>query len=410
MKKSGEIFTIKTDDTLRELKRHGTPGFPFVRYTDDFGKLPGQRESWHWHRESEWVLTRTGSVDCLIGSERIPIGEGDGMFINGRVIHSFESESDAVMPNVLFPEEFIAPEGSDVFEETVRPVTASGLTCVIFRKSEPKAAEALEKLRRLLALSDALARGEDTLFDERVGAFPDDSAESPRGADSHGVKTGGADLYNGNFGEAADSSSPDFGGAAASSASNIGGIIDSSDTNFSGAAASSADNLCGIMASSDDADGFHGVKASGLLKFDIALAAAELWRALLRFLSHGGSAPFVRTESNGHDMVTRSRMRTMLGCISENYREKLTLEMIASAAGISKSEALRCFRRSIGTTPVKYLCDFRIAKAKELLRSTEDKVTTVALNVGIDNISYFVRRFSEETGMTPVEWRKRGRN
>ena len=106
-------------------------------------------------------------------------------------------------------------------------------------------------------------------------------------------------------------------------------------------------------------------------------------------------------------MLTSSRMRTMLGYISENYSEKTDLSMIAASAGISKSEALRCFNESIGVTPVRYLNDYRLSRAKDLLTSTEDTVTSVAMSVGIDNISYFVRRFSEKFGMTPSAYRSR---
>lgn len=82
------------------------------------------------------------------------------------------------------------------------------------------------------------------------------------------------------------------------------------------------------------------------------------------------------------------------------------MERLAAEANISKSEALRCFKRGIGTTPVKYLIDYRLERARELLCKTNDTVIRVAADVGIDNTSYFVRIFKKMYGMTPGAFRE----
>ena len=50
---------------------------------------------------------------------------------------------------------------------------------------------------------------------------------------------------------------------------------------------------------------------------------------------------------------------------------------------------------------MKYLIDYRLERAKELLCKTNDTVIRVAADVGIDNTSYFVRIFKKMYGMTP---------
>ena len=100
----------------------------------------------------------------------------------------------------------------------------------------------------------------------------------------------------------------------------------------------------------------------------------------------------------------------MMQFIVKNYREKISLDEIAAAANISKSEALRCFHLGIRSTPVRYLVDFRLNRAKELLEATNDTVTEIAAEVGIDNISYFVRIFTRKFGMTPRAYRIRQKN
>ena len=80
MTSDDSMLTIRTDETLRELDEHGTPGFPFVYYLDDLDRYAGRREEWHWHIEFEWCVAERGEVDCLIDSDRIRLREGDGIF------------------------------------------------------------------------------------------------------------------------------------------------------------------------------------------------------------------------------------------------------------------------------------------------------------------------------------------
>ena len=124
MTSDDSMLTIRTDETLRELDEHGTPGFPFVYYLDDLDRYAGRREEWHWHIEFEWCVAERGEVDCLIDSDRIRLREGDGIFIGSRVIHGFESAAPAIMPNVLFPPSFLFQEGTDAIlflKEKVNP-------------------------------------------------------------------------------------------------------------------------------------------------------------------------------------------------------------------------------------------------------------------------------------------------
>ena len=102
----------------------------------------------------------------------------------------------------------------------------------------------------------------------------------------------------------------------------------------------------------------------------------------------------------------QARMRLMMQYVFTHYKEKITLTDIASSANISKSEALRCFRLSLQTTPVSYLIDYRLNCARQLLESTDDTITEISVSVGIDSISYFVRIFKEKFNMTPKAFRQ----
>ena len=66
-----QITEIITDETLREIREHGTPEFPFEYYLDDIDEIGQGYVEWHWHNEIEWAWVESGKVICRIGNEKI---------------------------------------------------------------------------------------------------------------------------------------------------------------------------------------------------------------------------------------------------------------------------------------------------------------------------------------------------
>ena len=55
-----QITEIITDETLREIREHGTPEFPFEYYLDDIDEIGQGYVEWHWHNEIEWAWVESG--------------------------------------------------------------------------------------------------------------------------------------------------------------------------------------------------------------------------------------------------------------------------------------------------------------------------------------------------------------
>lgn len=102
-----------------------------------------------------------------------------------------------------------------------------------------------------------------------------------------------------------------------------------------------------------------------------------------------------------------SRMQAFLNYIEVHYKEDISLERLAESAHVSKSECLRCFKVSMQTTPLKYLMEYRLQKAAELLISTTEPIGTIATNVGFKQSSHFGKCFREKTGYSPRDYRNR---
>ena len=102
-----------------------------------------------------------------------------------------------------------------------------------------------------------------------------------------------------------------------------------------------------------------------------------------------------------------NRMAVFLQYIESHYGEDVTLEMLAKSANVSKSECLRCFKATLQTTPHKYLLEYRLSKAGDMLKNTDELIENIASAVGFTHVSHFGKCFHEKTGFSPSEYRKR---
>lgn len=100
------------------------------------------------------------------------------------------------------------------------------------------------------------------------------------------------------------------------------------------------------------------------------------------------------------------RMKTMLNFLYQNYARPLQVAQIAASASLSESECLRCFRGSIGVSPIRQLRLIRIQKAAGLLVQTEEKVEDIGAACGFLDPSYFIKSFRRVKGCTPAAYRQ----
>ena len=90
-----------------------------------------------------------------------------------------------------------------------------------------------------------------------------------------------------------------------------------------------------------------------------------------------------------------------------NFAEPLDLEQLAGAAELSKYYFHRLFTATYGVTPAAYVCERRIERAQDLLRSTNLSVTEVCFAVGFSSLGSFSTRFRQIVGERPSEFQRR---
>ena len=109
-----------------------------------------------------------------------------------------------------------------------------------------------------------------------------------------------------------------------------------------------------------------------------------------------------RAVQNKHGSVVEDIMKY----IDENYaNEELSLNLIASHVNFSPNYLSMIFAQQTGVSFIKYLTDYRMNKAKELLRCSGKKSSEIAGEVGYKDPHYFSYLFKKTQNMTPTQYR-----
>lgn len=107
--------------------------------------------------------------------------------------------------------------------------------------------------------------------------------------------------------------------------------------------------------------------------------------------------------------LNETRTKDAIIFIQEHYNEPVTLDEIAAAIHVSKSECCRCFKKSLQSTPFEYLMKYRIFMASMKIRqdaANELSFSEIATSVGFNNVSYFNKLFKSYLQCTPSQYRK----
>lgn len=99
------------------------------------------------------------------------------------------------------------------------------------------------------------------------------------------------------------------------------------------------------------------------------------------------------------------RIEDVARVINERYEERLTLEMIADAVGLSAFHLCRQYKKRMGITIHRYLNRVRLRTSLERLSEAGCDLTRVALSLGFSSHSHFTDCFRREFGLTPSAFR-----
>ncbi|MBT1163469.1 helix-turn-helix domain-containing protein [Bifidobacterium felsineum] len=180
-----------------------------------------------------------------------------------------------------------------------------------------------------------------------------------------------------------------------------------------------ASRLYGLLRRSERAialDGQSAAKAARLLEKMGRCVGFDKLIVLLNLLQVFADAPtdeWSCVVTPGYDCNVASnserRINTVLSYIEEHLSEDVSLQTVAREISMSGPAFSRFFKQSAGVSFSDMVRRLRVAKACRLLDSTNYGISRIQAECGYVNTANFNRRFRQETGMTPSEYRRRHR-
>src|SRR3982074_668900 len=87
------------------------------------------------------------------------------------------------------------------------------------------------------------------------------------------------------------------------------------------------------------------------------------------------------------------------------YSERLDVDDLAPAAGLSRAPFRRQFRRAFGASPHAYLLTRRLERAAALLRASDRSVAEICFSVGLQSVGSFTTSFTRHHEASPTVYR-----
>jgi len=105
--------------------------------------------------------------------------------------------------------------------------------------------------------------------------------------------------------------------------------------------------------------------------------------------------------------ASEQRVRQFLERLAEDCDEDWTLHTMARACGVQRTRFHTLVHQISGLSPMRYLAQVRVDRARRLLRETDRSVTDIALSCGFSSSQYFANVFRKHVGLAPSDYRAR---
>lgn len=143
-----------------------------------------------------------------------------------------------------------------------------------------------------------------------------------------------------------------------------------------------------------------------------AICADALRLAILTRQFSRQPGPALAGITSAEDRVGRNvrslqkwRLKRVAEYVDEHLAAKITLQDLATIAGLSRMHFAAQFRVAVGMRPHEYLMKRRIERAVELLKQAEVSLVEVAFTVGFQTQAHFTTVFKRFVSDTPYQWR-----
>ena len=141
------------------------------------------------------------------------------------------------------------------------------------------------------------------------------------------------------------------------------------------------------------------LSGAGWARLEADEMACTLTRHML--ITYLGGRPRRRTRVE----LDPRRLSRVTDYVEAHLSGELSLNDLAGVSALSRYHFIRAFKATTGVTPFRYVTSRRVARAQDLLRTTERRVSDVSRDVGFQSPSHFRRAVKSVTGLTPSGFR-----
>ena len=92
--------------------------------------------------------------------------------------------------------------------------------------------------------------------------------------------------------------------------------------------------------------------------------------------------------------------------IHMNYSGDLSVENLCSIFACSRTTLMSKFKSKFKTTVGEYISKYRLSKAEELIKESDETIKSIAISCGFSDQNYFTKVFLKAYKMTPIAYRK----
>ena len=117
-------------------------------------------------------------------------------------------------------------------------------------------------------------------------------------------------------------------------------------------------------------------------------------------------------EEKGPEMSPNDRkfMDKLVDLMEKNMDNgELVVDDLVQELAVSRSVFFKKLKTLTGLAPIEFIKEMRIKRAVQLIETGEYSMTQIAYMVGINDPRYFSKCFKQKMGMTPTEYRDKGK-
>jgi AraC-like DNA-binding protein len=111
------------------------------------------------------------------------------------------------------------------------------------------------------------------------------------------------------------------------------------------------------------------------------------------------------TQTNSIFCGNKNPAELVMKYLKQNYRSKITLDILAEKFSCSQSSLIKCFKKEFNTTIMNALMDIRLKKAAEHIKNSRLSLKEISAECGFSEQNYFSKTFSKKFGCSPSVYR-----